>query len=107
MSDPLDRPSGDTEDRQPGLARERTELAWTRTAVSFAALGTAMLRTSTGTGLVVMVTGAAVYGVGRLSTQRYRFGGARHAPLVITVVTTVVSLVAFALALSTGLRARG
>lgn len=104
MTDPPDRSPGDIEDGQSGLARERTELAWTRTAVSFAALGTAMLRSSAGTGLLVMLTGAAVYGVGRLSTRRSGFAGGHRAPLLITVVTTVVSLVAFALALSTGLR---
>ena len=30
---------GDPEERDPGLARERTALSWTRTAISFAALG--------------------------------------------------------------------
>ncbi len=39
-------PAGDIEDRDPGLARERTDLAWTRTAISFSALGAVMMRTS-------------------------------------------------------------
>jgi uncharacterized membrane protein YidH (DUF202 family) len=39
-------PPNDLEDLQPGLARERTELAWTRTAVSFAAVGVAILKTN-------------------------------------------------------------
>jgi uncharacterized membrane protein YidH (DUF202 family) len=37
-------PADDIEYAGPGLARERTELAWTRTAIAFAALGAAILR---------------------------------------------------------------
>jgi uncharacterized membrane protein YidH (DUF202 family) len=55
-------PVDDVEDRDPGLARERTDLAWTRTAISFAALGAAMLRSNAITGALVMLTGAAVLG---------------------------------------------
>ena len=34
----------DYEDADPGLARVRTSLAWTRTALSFAAVGAVALR---------------------------------------------------------------
>ena len=40
-------PPDDPEDLQPGLARERTELACTRTAVSFAAVGGGIFRVLT------------------------------------------------------------
>jgi hypothetical protein len=53
--------SDDIEDRDPGLARERTDLAWTRTAISYAALGAVMLHTSA-IGLVV-ATGVGVWGL--------------------------------------------
>ena len=47
MPDPISpQPPDDIEDRDPGLARERTDLAWTRSAISFAALGAAMLHTN-------------------------------------------------------------
>ena len=44
-------PDHDVEDIDPGLARERTELAWHRTAISVAALGAAILRIGLAAGL--------------------------------------------------------
>ncbi len=37
-------PDEDMADPDPGLARQRTELSWTRTAISFAALGGFLLK---------------------------------------------------------------
>ena len=37
-------PPPDYEELDPGLARVRTSLAWTRTALSFAAVGAVVLR---------------------------------------------------------------
>lgn len=97
-------PAEDIEDRDPGLARERTDLAWTRTAISFIALGAAMLRATPAAGAVVMVAGAALWGLGHLSVRdtspaiRRRLHPRRIAPM-ITVATTVTSLVALVLAL--------
>ena len=99
------KPADDIEDRDPGLARERTELAWTRTAISFAALGAAMLRTSATAGAVVIASGVAVWGLGQLSaretqpTIRKRWFGRWHIVQLITAATALVSLVALALAL--------
>jgi hypothetical protein len=96
-------PVDDIEDRDPGLARARTDLACTRTAVSFIALGTAMLRTNTIAGALVIAAGAAVWLMGHLSAR-----GARPADLhrerrstvrLITAATTLTALVALALAL--------
>jgi len=49
-------PSGtdDIEDVDPGLAAARTELAWTRTAISFAAVGGALLRNHPVVGIPVL-----------------------------------------------------
>jgi uncharacterized membrane protein YidH (DUF202 family) len=98
-------PADDIEDRDPGLARERTDLAWTRTAIAFAALGAVMMRTNALAGALVMVAGAAVWGLGQLSARdvgpaggRPRLGR-RHTVQIITGATTLVSLVALALVL--------
>jgi len=66
---PAGRPSPDLDDleqRDPGLALERTSLAWTRTAISFAALGGAVLKVSIASGLVVLLIAPLVWRLGRL-----------------------------------------
>jgi uncharacterized membrane protein YidH (DUF202 family) len=95
----------DIEDRDPGLARERTDLAWTRTAISFAALGAAMLRTSPVAGALVLATATAVWLLGQLSPRVMaeeapgrRLSSTRTVQL-ITLATTAVSLLAFLIAL--------
>ncbi len=104
MSDPAG-PADDIEDRDPGLARERTDLAWTRTAISFAALGAAMLRSSTAAGAVVMAIGAAVWGLGQLSARdtdpaaHRRWLDHRRTVRLITAATTLMSVLALILAL--------
>ena len=44
-------PSGQ---RDPGLARERTSLAWTRTALSFGAVGGVVLKREVVAGLILL-----------------------------------------------------
>jgi uncharacterized membrane protein YidH (DUF202 family) len=46
-------PSAESQDLDPGLARERTRLAWARTAIAFAAVGAAMLRRELAAGVTV------------------------------------------------------
>src|SRR6266536_4976476 len=53
-------PAEDMEDLDPGLAGERTELAWTRTAISFAALGGAILKITPAVGVLVLTASALV-----------------------------------------------
>jgi uncharacterized membrane protein YidH (DUF202 family) len=48
------------------MARERTSLAWTRTAISFAALGGAVLKVSLAPGLVIVLLASLTWGIGRL-----------------------------------------
>ena len=106
MAEPV-RPDqvDDIEGGDPGLARERTDLAWTRTAISFAAVGAAMLRTSAVAGAVVMAAAVTVWGLGQISAResqpaahRPRFSRQRTVQLV-TAATTLVSAAALALAL--------
>lgn len=83
----------DPEDRDPGLARARTSLAWTRTALSFAGIGGVVLKTDVLAGLLIMCAAPAVWQLGRL---------ARHSPghlKLVTATIVAVSLLALAVAL--------
>jgi len=96
-------PADDIEDADPGLARERTGLAWSRTAISFAALGGALLKTAPAAGALVMVMSAVVWGLGRLSCRSEGPESPRWPRhFLITVTVTLVSLVALAVVLLTG-----
>jgi uncharacterized membrane protein YidH (DUF202 family) len=92
----------------PGLARARTRLAWTRTALSFAAIGGVILKHNLAAGFVVLGLSALVWGVGQLAGVPGRAGARPGRLLVIALAVTGVSAVALALALfgpySAGLR---
>ena len=82
----------DYEEADPRLARVRTSLAWTRTALSFAAVGAVALRKDVIAGLLILATAPVIWRLGRL---------AHHLPGRIRLVTAtivVVSLVALAVA---------
>lgn len=64
----------DPEESDSGLARERTSLAWTRTAISFAALGGVVLKVNVVTGLIILAVAPLVWQLGRL------FRGSGQAP---------------------------
>ena len=79
---------GEPGERDPGLARERTSLAWTRTALSFAAVGGVMLKREVITGLIVLAVAPAIWQLGRLP-------GNLHGRLgLITATVVAVALVA-------------
>jgi uncharacterized membrane protein YidH (DUF202 family) len=92
-------PADDIKDANPGLARQRTELAWTRTAISFAALGAAILKSRMYAGIPVIAISGLIWQLGRLAHAP----GAGHARprrlLLITVSIVAVSLIALAVAL--------
>lgn len=73
-------PPEDIEDRDPSLARERTELAWTRTAISFAALGVAILHTNAVAGALVRATAVAVWMLGQLSARNLTSAKSQRRP---------------------------
>ncbi len=90
------RPGDDPEVRDPGLARERTSLAWTRTAISFAALGGVVLKDNIFTGLVVLAIAPVVWQLGRVSQG----GGARtDLPIAGATRLFVISVAIVAVAL--------
>jgi uncharacterized membrane protein YidH (DUF202 family) len=81
----------DPEEFDPGLARERTRLAWTRTAFAFAALGAAILKTRVVAGVVVIALGAVVWAIHRVS--HYSDPGSQRTRLAIITATVVAAAV--------------
>ena len=80
------------EESDPGLARARTSLAWTRTALSFAAVGGVVLKEDLIPALLIMAAAPVIWQLGRLD---------HHLPgrlRLVTATIVVVSLVALAVA---------
>jgi uncharacterized membrane protein YidH (DUF202 family) len=91
-------PRGDLQDPPPGLARERTRLAWSRTVIAFAAVGGALLKTSIAAGAIVVVTAVVLWQLFRVFPAEAD-SGARPARLRLVAITVAgVSLVALAVA---------
>jgi uncharacterized membrane protein YidH (DUF202 family) len=97
------QPGDDPEERDPGLARERTSLAWTRTAISFAALGGTLLKANILTGAIVIAMAPVVWLLGRISRGRSgpaelpRVGATQLFAMAVAIV--VVSLLALGVAI--------
>ena len=75
----------DDEDADPGLARVRTSLAWTRTALSFAAVGGVMLKEDVVPGLIILAAAPVIWRLGPL---------AYHHPARLKLVTAAIVVVA-------------
>jgi hypothetical protein len=92
-------PPDDIEDTDPGRARERTELAWTRTAISFTALGALILKNDPYPGVLILALSALIWELGRLA-RRQGAGPARSRHLLlIAAAVTSVSIVALVISL--------
>jgi uncharacterized membrane protein YidH (DUF202 family) len=98
-----DQRGDDPEERDRGLARERTSLAWTRTALSFGALGGTVLKANVITGLIILALAPVIWRVGRVTrgtTTPDGFpavGATRLFAIALTVVA--VSLLCLAVAI--------
>jgi uncharacterized membrane protein YidH (DUF202 family) len=82
----------------PGLARERTELAWTRTALAFAAVGAVIARRDLIIGLAVLACTPLIWAVGGWAAPPARAGRPGRL-LLVTVAVTGVAVLAGAVAL--------
>jgi uncharacterized membrane protein YidH (DUF202 family) len=91
MTPPVTRP-GEPEEFDPGLARERTRLAWSRTAVSFAAVGAVVLKKDIIPGLIILATVPVIWQLGRLAHHR------RGRLELVTATIVAVALVALLVA---------
>jgi len=80
----------DHEDADPGLAQVRTSLAWTRTALSFAAVGGVTLKQDVVPGLIILATALVIWRLGRLD---YHHPGRLKLVTVSIVAVAVVALV--------------
>jgi uncharacterized membrane protein YidH (DUF202 family) len=86
----------------PGLAAERTELAWTRTAISFAAVGGALLKNHSPAGIGVLALSLLIWELGHLRGKPAT-GHARTRRLQLTAAAvTAIALTALAITLATG-----
>jgi uncharacterized membrane protein YidH (DUF202 family) len=81
------------EDLDPGLAAERTTLAWSRTAIAFAAVGGTMLRKEPVAGLVVLAMTPLIWTLGRFVGHRTaRPEQLARRLLLVTVIVVSVSM---------------
>jgi uncharacterized membrane protein YidH (DUF202 family) len=83
-------PADEFDEGDPGLARERTDLAWTRSAIAFLALGAAMLKFRPAVGIPVL----AIAGVTWLLGRGARIIGRRIASRRVLLVTVAVTALA-------------
>jgi uncharacterized membrane protein YidH (DUF202 family) len=93
-----DQQDHDPEDLDPGLARERTRLAWSRTAIAFAALGAVVVRKDVIDGLVVLAGTPLVWAIGRFAARKKRPEQASGRLLAVSVTVMAAAVVALLVA---------
>ena len=88
-------PSDYDPETDPGHARERTALSWTRTALSFGAVGGVIVKSHVILGLVVMAIAPVIWQLGRLAKGPPPPARLKVITLTILVVSGVALVVAF------------
>ena len=101
MSGPPDPPAPpeDIEFSDPGLARERTRLAWTRSSISFAAIGIAILKDRPVIGAPLLIFSVAIWAIGRSIRGQDTAAVAQRRALLVTTGIVVMSVAALVIAL--------
>jgi len=95
--------SDDPEDLDPGLARERTRLAWVRTAISFAAVGIALLKVDVALAVTVLATVPLIWLTGRRMAWHAPHGENRpRLLLLIALGIAAIAVVVLVIVLSRG-----
>lgn len=85
----------DVEDLDPGMAAERTTLAWARTAIAFGAVGAAMLKNEPVGGAIVLAMTPLIWALGRFVGRRaVRPELLSRRLLLVTVIVVIVSVLA-------------
>ncbi len=92
-------PADDIEDADPGLARARTALSWTRTAISFAALGAVILKSRPYAGIPILILSGLIWGLGQLTRGPGTAQARSRRLLLVAAAILGVSIVALAIAL--------
>jgi uncharacterized membrane protein YidH (DUF202 family) len=100
VSDARDRLREDIEDSDPGLARARTKLAWTRSSISFAAIGILIMKTEPLIGAPLLLLSAVIWSVGLVQRRPGQAGVAPRRVLFVTICVTVIAAAALTIALS-------
>jgi uncharacterized membrane protein YidH (DUF202 family) len=93
-------PADDIKDADPGLVRARTALSWTRTAISFAALGAAILKSRPYAGIPILILGGLIWGLGQLTPGPGPAQARSRRLLLIALAILGISIVALAIALT-------
>jgi uncharacterized membrane protein YidH (DUF202 family) len=92
-------PPDDPEDADPGLARERTRLAWARTAIGFAAVGAVLARREPVAGVLVVALTPVIWALGHVASRHPWHGPSERRLLLVTAIVTLVAVLAVAIAL--------
>jgi len=89
--------AGEDPEHIPGLAQERTSLAWTRTAIAFAALGGVVLKENVVTGLIILALSPVIWQLGRVTRGSLPRADGRP-PVMAVVGATRLFLIAVTIA---------
>ena len=92
-------PPEDIEFADPGLARERTRLAWTRSAISFGAIGIAILKYRPVIGAPLLIFSAVIWTIGRMIRTGKPEAIAERRALLVTCGILIMATAALVIAL--------